>query len=622
MADTKILERKFGTLAVKNGFASKDQVKRALKEQNRLATEGEYMFLGDILIQADVISVKQRDAILESQKELKVKLAKIDTAEENRKEKRFKGAKKVQNDSGYELMIVGDNLDAYLCPRQDPAPEIGLDSIKALLEMEKISFGVVDDARITDYLASKPAMDKPWKIAQCKPAVPGRPPKIIYHFETEPLKAGTFDESGAIDFKNRGNIPQVEEGDIIAEIIPPTEGVPGTDIYGNPIPPIQFEDVIISSGKGVQRSEKDPLKFVAVKKGRPEVLDNGMLCVSDVLAIPRDIGVETGHIEFDGHIEVAGSVQEGYRVKGKALTTDEILQADVGIDGDIIVSKGIIGATILCDGTVKARHVRDAVIDSLGDIRVEAETYESKIETNGEFNIERGTILGSKVSAMRGISAAEIGSDGSVPCSLVVGIDNRVEKEKARINLELSEKEKEQEELKPQIEELRNEAGALKASIDELALQKDKMEGKARSLKATLEKLKESNEHENIAKVMQLIKHVNQGLHQMDNKMGKLLEEKNQLDNRLEVGNSQIKNSKVQIQDLQNNISNIIELSKRRKSIPIVNVSGTIYDRTSIQSPKASFVVKGNLQRVTIQEVKIIDAQGKEKWEMIVSPLK
>lgn len=622
MTSTHILERRFGMLLIEKGFATKKQISRAFKEQKRLAATGEHLFFCDILVQAEVISEKQRDALLESQEELQDKLAKTNKAEEDKKEEGLEGAKKIQNESGYELTIAGDKMDAYLCPQQDPAPEVGLDSIKGLFEMEKILFGIVDDAKIIDYLASRPSMEMPWKIAQGKPVKAGRPSKIKYYFETDPLKAGTIDESGTIDFKNRGKIPQVEEGEIIAEIIPATEGVPGTDIYGNPVPPPQYDEIIIASGIGAKRSEEDPLKFVAQTKGLPEVLDDGTLCVSDVLAIAGDIGVETGHVEFDGHIEVAGSVQEGYRVKGKTLKADEILRANVRIDGDIVVSKGIIGATILTDGTVKARHIRDTVIDSLGDVNVETETYESRIETNGVFNIGSGKILCSKVSAMRGINAAEIGSDGSVPCNLVVGIDNRMENKIAGINIAISEKEKEQEVLKSQITELRNGEEALEDRIGELAQEEDKTTVKARSMNATLEKLKESNDRENIIKVLQLIKHVNKELDQVKVKMGKLLGEQGQLENRIKDCKSQIKNSETQIQELQDDINSIIELAKMRKSSATVKVSGTIYDRTTIQSPKASFTVKGNLQRVAIQEVKKTDEHAEEGWEMIVSKLR
>jgi septal ring factor EnvC (AmiA/AmiB activator) len=125
-----------------------------------------------------------------------------------------------------------------------------------------------------------------------------------------------------------------------------------------------------------------------------------------------------------------------------------------------------------------------------------------------------------------------------------------------------------------------------------------------------------------MTKVLQLMKHVNQELDQVKDKMGKLLEEQDQLENRIKDCKSQIKNSEAQIQEQQDDISSIIELAKMRKSSAIVKVSGTIYDRTSIQSPKASFIVKGNLQRVTIQEVKKTAAPAKEQWEMIVSNLR
>ena len=60
MTGSQILERRFGVLAVKKGLAGKEQIRQALKEQKRLADGGEYMFVGDILIQAEVIFEKQR----------------------------------------------------------------------------------------------------------------------------------------------------------------------------------------------------------------------------------------------------------------------------------------------------------------------------------------------------------------------------------------------------------------------------------------------------------------------------------------------------------------------------------------------------------------------------------
>ena len=129
MTSIQILERKFGMLAVKKGFATKKQISQALKDQKRLTAEGDHMFLGDILIQAKVISEKQRDALLESQKEFKDKLSTTGKAQEDKKEEGLNGAKKIQNDSGYEITIAGDKMKAYICLQQEPAPKRGRDII-------------------------------------------------------------------------------------------------------------------------------------------------------------------------------------------------------------------------------------------------------------------------------------------------------------------------------------------------------------------------------------------------------------------------------------------------------------------------------------------------------------
>ena len=528
----------------------------------------------------------------------------------------------IQNNLGYSLTIAIDRMQAYINPIEMPPRNTEADAIKSLLELEGIIFGVVDDDRISGYLTSGPSKDKPWKIAQGIQVQPGRPPEIKYYFDTAPLKAGTMDESGAIDFKNRGKIPQVNEGELVAEIIPGKKGTPGKDIYGNIIAPPEYNDIDIACGTGVQRSETDPLKFIAQMRGRPELLDSGTICVSNVLSIPGDLGVETGHVEFDGHIEVRGSIQEGYRVKGKSLTADEILQADLEIEGDIVVFKGIIGAHILTDGAIKSRHIRDAVIDALEDINVESEVYESKIETNGAFNMERGTIFGSTISAMRGINVGNIGSHSSIQCKLVVGVDNRMEKKLAALNLEIEEKNKEKENLESQIEELRNEGEKLEASIGELAQQEDSMNVKVRSLKATLEKLKEVNDRENIAKVIKLDKLLNVKLFQVKKRLKNYIAKLDKIENEIREYESQIKNCETKSQELQDDINSLIEIGKMKKHSATVKVSGTVTESTSIEGPNTSFIAKRDLHRVSIQEVKNTDPAIEDEWVMIVSQRK
>ena len=57
-------------------------------------------------------------------------------------------------------------------------------------------------------------------------------------------------------------------------------------------------------------------------------MTSGCLVHSE-LVIDGDVGYETGHIEFDGHIEIRGSVLDGFRVTGRSLKVGEINKSEV-----------------------------------------------------------------------------------------------------------------------------------------------------------------------------------------------------------------------------------------------------------------------------------------------------
>ncbi len=635
MAQSNILERKFGMLAIKKGYASKEQVTRALQEQKSQAAQGKAPFLGDILVEAEIITEDQKKELLESQKELKKQLAEkkekpqAAKGQEDKKEPSpdieeeppdLEGAKKVQNDSGFELAVSADRIRAYIYPLEDNAPRAVIDDIKGLIEMEGISSGLVDDEKIIEYLASMPAKDSIFKIAQGEPVDPGKQTEIKYHFDTDPFKVATIDESGKIDHKDRGKIPMVNAEDLLAEIIPGSEGTPGKDIYDKTVDPPPPDLVSLSCGPNVKRSE-DGFKAFSEIYGRPELLDDTTISVSDTLPIAGDVGVETGHIEFDGNIVVKGGVQEGYRIKGKTLKADEIHNAEVDIEGDIVVAKGIIGAKILTDGSVKAKHVRDTTIDALGDVSVAREVYESHIETNGVFRIERGTIMGSTISAMKGLEASEIGSEASDPCTIITGIDNRLEKQITILNIQIAEKEKEQEKLKTLIDELKDRPEAIEDEIGELAQKQDQAMVKGRTLKQTLKSLQKSDDRKNIVKVVTIIKALNSKLEKMQNDLDNLLKEQEQIEENITNYTNAIKKLETEVQELQDDIKSMLEMAKIRQTSSGIKATGTIYDRTSIRGRNASLIVKGNLQRVLIQEIKNPEQGSDQAWLMSVSKL-
>jgi len=613
MTKSRNASSKLGMAAIKMGFATKEQIEQAVKEQERLSVQGKTVLISDILIDKKILTKEQRDEIIDNKEAIKKQ-----SADQDKESQHIKGAKKVQDDSGFELTITSDKIEAFISPLKADLPAVELSAIKGLLEKEGIKFGMIDDAQIAEYLASKPSKDKLWQIVQGKAPDPGRPPEIKYHFDTDPVKTATIDEDGNIDYKNRGEIPYVTVDDLLAEIISGEEGKPGKDIYGEIALPPVLPPVEILHGAGVKKIEEGS-KAVAEMNGRPEVLEDGTLKVSDELCIPGDVGIETGHIEFDGHIKVKGSVQEGYRVKGKSLWADEILNAQIEMTEDIEVAKGIIGANILTDGKIKARHVRDTIIDALGDVIIEREVSESTIEANGVFDIGRGTILGSSISAMRGIEAAEVGSHAATPSRLTVGVDNRLEKAITKINVQIAEKEKEKKRISLLLQEVKPLPKRLEDEIGVKAQEQDYTMVKGRTLKKTLESLQKSGDRDNLLKVVKIINAMNKKLENIGKDLDALLHKQEKAEEVITGHEKEIKHLDDEIEELQDDIKSLIELAKIRQSTAIVKVSGTIYDRTFIKGKNSSLTVKADVKHVLIQEMRATDEASNNEWVMSVS---
>ncbi len=600
------LSRIFGSIAVEKGFADKGHITRALAKQKRLAEKGDTVFIGDILIESKVITEEQKVEIIKDQEDFIMRLA--------------ERGKRAQDDSGFELTVSTDKLEAFICPKKQNLPEVGLNAIKLLLEKEGIKKGIVEDVRITEYIASKPSTYKSWKIAEGKAPAPGKPPEIKYFFDTNPLELASIHKNGKTDLKNTGEIPQVVTGDLLAKIISGEEGMPGEDIFGEVVPPPEYPAVKILFGKGARKIDEDT-KVVAEISGRPLLKKNGKICVSDVLSISGDVGVETGNITFVGHIEVRGVLKEGCQVKGKTLKAEAIHNTEVETEGDILVSRGIIGSKILTDGSVNASHIRGATIDALGDVTVERQAHESQIETNGIFNIKRGSILGSMISAMKGIEATEIGSLVGIPSQLTVGVDNRLERAIANKRIHREEKETEKNILTNLLEENKELCDNLEVEISEKAQEQDVAVAKGITLKRTFDSLKGSDNRINIVKIVKIINAMNLRLEQIEKDLNILIEKQKQADEDIASHKIEINKLETEIQGLEEDVKSLVELVNIKKNVATIKSSGTIYDRTLIKGQYASLTLKENTKCVLIQEVKRPGQPREEAWMMDVSSL-
>jgi hypothetical protein len=70
-ADIRKLDRRFGAITVQNGFATQEEINIALNEQSTLFKRTESVqLIGDILLDLEILTKEQRDAVLLRQQRL------------------------------------------------------------------------------------------------------------------------------------------------------------------------------------------------------------------------------------------------------------------------------------------------------------------------------------------------------------------------------------------------------------------------------------------------------------------------------------------------------------------------------------------------------------------------
>jgi len=259
----------------------------------------------------------------------------------------------------------------------------------------------------------------------------------------------------------------------------------------------------------------------------------------------------------------------------------------------------VFTSKIVCNGRVKMGHIHNSDVVVQGDIDVATEITESTIETSGKCVVE-GTILYSKIFAKKGIKSKNIGSEAASPSSLTVGIDFGAKRKVAEINKLISQKKKECEEQEMLIKPLREKSDQLSTKLGETAQVQDALMVEKRVLTTTeKEEAKELSESD-----MERLRQIEAEIVKVDETVEKIMEEDDKIVDNIYDADKIIGGMKQELVKLNENVQELIELSKKDKGVPSVKNSGAVFAGTKIKGPNASIVIKENLNRVLIKERK------------------
>jgi uncharacterized protein (DUF342 family) len=392
------------------------------------------------------------------------------------------------------------------------------------------------------------------------------------------------------------------------------------DVYGDPIPGLKAKDLKLRVGKGAILSE-DGLTITAETEGRPQLSVGKKVSVLASYEVQGDVDLKTGHVDFHGDIRVTGAVQNGFKVKGGSLEANEILGADIDVQGDVVALRGILGATIKTQGSIRAKYIRKAHVMAIGDVEVEKEVIESEIETGGTCRVGKGNIIASRVTAKKGIEVLEMGSQTSNPCTLIIGTDDRVINEIHGMKDLIEEKKTQLEKMADKVDKLHEKVEALNQDIGEKAQVQDRSMVNLRKLQDREEALKEGGSPEQVEKVMKMIGAFDAEIKLRDEELEKLFEKQDQVSEEMNRIKQQVEDTKLEILDLTDEIEAISAWSRDEKGRAEVKVRGKVYQFTTIKGKFASLRLPESHSGLLIKEVKTSDPNNKKGWKIKLGKL-
>lgn len=270
----------------------------------------------------------------------------------------------------FEIKVTPDRLRADLLLHDRERYAWKLEDVEptkeAMLRMVEDRTMVLESVRLTDIVAElkqagiaiqldiaaiqrelEHPTNQPVTVALGKPAVSGQDAGLELYFAQQ-VESHFFEVGGAVDFRNHLQIPSVKRGEVIAKIIPPVQGVPGFDIYGNVLLPPPPKDVIVVVKPSVEQTPEG--EIVALKEGRPRITGDKIKTfdISTSYVVPGNVDIQTGNIVFSGDVIVYGDVTDNMIIEslGNVYVYGSVYNATITGTGSIYIRENVMGSRL------------------------------------------------------------------------------------------------------------------------------------------------------------------------------------------------------------------------------------------------------------------------------------
>lgn len=519
-----------------------------------------------------------------------------------------------QLDDVLEIEMDGDRLTVRIAIKDKDSDLLTVENIFEYLRKFNVSYGLISEQTLLTWLENKASIKKLIVAKGTPPELPVDG-KVSYYFDTNFIHAGKVKADGSIDFRERGQIPFVEEKTLLAEKVPAQLGKPGIDVSGAQIAIVEPFDPVFVAGDNTFESEEG-LKIYAEAGGQPHLDAMGVVSVAPVLNIGTDVDFETGNVSFKGSIIVNGAVKEGFKVEGTNLTAQQIEGAEINLTGDLNVSAGVIDSDIKIQGNIQAKYINNSNIESFGDLGVTTEILDSNIILSGKCNSPRARIIASKIVAKGGAETGDIGSVGSKPVIFRVGVDDYIESLIREINDKLNETKEQIKAINDEIDKLHKEDEKNFKIVSDSAYVQDRTQLAIKDFKKQLVDLEGSGNAAEIQIIKQEIEKLEEDVIKAEKEVEHALDNQDKIVDYIKIKESMIEKLEEKNIGFINKKKALSEYSEKNEISAKLIVNGKLISGTRIEGQSSSLTIRDDTSRCKIVEIGIGSEGVVEYYEM------
>lgn len=324
------------------------------------------------------------------------------------------------------VFLAEDGLTAWLLayPPAGQGRELDREMLNRALSGQKVAFGV-DEALLDRLPQDEDRYFHLFPVARGTPVVNGSDGRVMEMFPRVQERKLTVDENNRIDYTNLNSIHNVEKGDVICRILPPTEGVSGRSVQNEVIPARPGRPASVPKGRNTELSEGGGT-LVASIAGHVEFSGRGFQ-VRPLLDIPGNVDFSVGDINFVGDVHIHGDICSGFTVRAMgSITVDGVVEAcTVEAGKDLTVAKGIQGdnqAVIRAQQNLFAKYLENSCVYVKNCLETEC-IINCDVYCDGGVTVRSGhrSIIGGCIHAAHEVSAGIIGSRAENRTDVMLG---------------------------------------------------------------------------------------------------------------------------------------------------------------------------------------------------------